>query len=214
MRFCIEIIDFNHDALVTELTEISLNKKRKRTPVLMNYAWSQIDFTQRFYLLYKKLAPNTKNNIEIINNWAFRNALQHFTSNLDKVIQDKKQLFGALKWGVKDDNGNLFSCLAVSGISGVFHNLDHTVINVAGKEYEKTINEVSLEISVFDKKEQRKEINLSELMENLNAVVKALEDNLSTLSKTDNLKFTDWSKHRDILVILRQEPESSNDTIA
>lgn len=67
----------------------------------MHHLWSLIDLTQRFYSLYTKLLNEINNDIEVLNNWGFRNAYQHFTSNLEKVIQDETQPFGTLKWVVK-----------------------------------------------------------------------------------------------------------------
>jgi hypothetical protein len=108
MRFSLEIIDYNHNSLIEELSEISLNEKKKKLPLLMNHVWTLIDFTQRFHSLYKKLSTEINNDIECLNNWAFRNACQHFTSNLEKVIEDEKPLFGVLKWVVKDNqNGKV-----------------------------------------------------------------------------------------------------------
>lgn len=206
MRFSLEIIDDNHNSLIEELTAVSIKGKKKNLPRIMHHTWSLIDFTQRFYSLYTKLTVKIDNDIEVLNNWAFRNACQHFTSNLEKVINNEKQPFGALKWAVNDiDKQDVFSCLAVSGIYGVFHGMSHTFINVTGKQYDSIINEITLEIAVFDKKEQRTELNLSELMIDLGNVVKKLESNLVKHSSINNLTQTDWSKYRDVLLIIRQE---------
>lgn len=141
-----------------------------------------------------------------MNNWAFRNACQHFTSNLEKVLNDEKQPFGALKWVVKQEsNGEVFSCLAISGISAVFHDMKHTIINVSGKHYDSIINDITLEIAVFDKSEKRKELNLSILMANLVTVVRKLEENLINFSQEKGLIPTDWNKRKDILIKLKPE---------
>lgn len=208
MRFSLEIVDYNHNSLIQELTEISLNEKKKNIPVLMNHAWALIDFTQRFHSLYKKLATEINNDIDCLNNWAFRNACQHFTSNLEKVIEDENQLFGALKWAVKDEkNAKVFSCLAVSGISAVFHGMKHTVLNASFKEYDSVINDIRLEITIFDKKEKRKELNLSELMLELETVVRRLEDNLKLFCTNNKLRPTNWSHRKDIMIKLIPEIE-------
>lgn len=58
MRFSLEIIDYTYESLLKELTDISLHNKQKNLPKLMHYSWSLIDFTQRFYSLYKKLSKD------------------------------------------------------------------------------------------------------------------------------------------------------------
>jgi hypothetical protein len=73
-------------------------------------------------------------------------------------------------------------------------------LNLGDKEYNSVINDIIIEITIYDRKEKRKELNISELMLELKLVVDKLEDNLSAFCADRNLILNDWSKRKDILI--------------
>ncbi|MGF7140751.1 hypothetical protein [Roseimarinus sediminis] len=205
IRFTLEMIDYSYNQLREKLLVTSKMKNRQYDlPELFIYAWSIVDNSKRFYSLYKKLPSNDNHknveNLDFLR--TFRNTYQHLDQRVDEsILINEKPIYGSLKWLYTDleTKKTVFS-LAISGIN--LGTKGHPLYPESKGNDKKEIDDIIIE--TVDNVEM-KEINLSELYENLEVITSKLESKLKDQFKKFNANPVNWIKRKDIILFFKNE---------
>lgn len=202
LRFTLEMIDYNFEQLIKHLEQVSTGKANKIHYKIFNYAWTLIDHSQRFCLLYKKLNSSEESIIKRLDYlYSFRNAIQHLDKNVEeKIIKNSRPIYGSIKWVVNDvEKNEVYTSILVSGIFNV-GNVEFRQHAQTG--YTNFINDIKLETDTFRKKDEN-EINLSNLIQDICEITNALDVSLKKSFESSKLELKDWRSRKDILLNMK-----------
>lgn len=202
LRFTLEMIDYNFNQLENHLEQISSGKAYKIQYKVFNYAWTLIDHSQRFYLLYKKM--NSAEN-SIINKldylYSFRNAFQHLDKNVEeRIIKNSRPIYGSIKWVVNDiEKKEVYTSILVSGIFNA-GNIEFRQHSQGG--YLKFINDIKLETDTL-KKSDDNEIDLSKLIRDICMITSELDNSLKKSFESNKFQLKNWRRRKDIILNMK-----------
>lgn len=205
LRFTLEMIDYGYEQLYQLLLKTSLAGKRVcNLSEIFIHAWNIIDNTKRFYSLYKKMPSDNDyqnvKNLDFLRN--FRNTFQHIDQRIDEsIMKNEKPIYGTLKWEYKDIEGDkVMNCIAISGIN--LYTKNHPFYFSDLSQSKKEVNNIILE--TVDTLEM-KEVNISELINDLEKITFNLEMQLEEKFKEKQLQKIDWTKRKDIILFMKNE---------
>jgi len=199
LRFTLQMIEHCYLCLIHELKDLSFQENTRNYPKVFHYAWSIIDYAQRFSNIYKNLNPPEDSPIFRINYvYNFRCAFQHLDKNIDnRIIPNEKPIYGALRWAAFNKfEGKRLYCLAISGI---MLGGKHPISDPRNENFTNDINEIILELEPM-KREEENEINISKLIDDLKDITKIFDNHLKKEVTSKGYVLSDWIHKRDILI--------------
>lgn len=204
LRYSLELIENQYELLFSNL-ENKVNglgiDTFKKNPILLDYAWLIIEKSHGFFQLVKKL--ESEYIFENSNLWEsirlIRNTQQHLDERLEQFDLTDHPFLGYLSIVFKNVSSNEDNMMFILG-GYALRNLTFGTADIKFFEYQ---NFKSVTLNSIDRSGNKHSVDLIELFKELVNFILYLEEKIDSIIKKNNLVKFDWTKSRDLSVLLK-----------